>query len=372
MVNRQDPAQALLDYSALVKINHVVAGLYIWETMLTIDFEMDVLRRKRPYKWTIWLYLGTRYTGLLAFVCMFFFLDVHGVPCQSFIKAFFALGYASWASASFIITLRVIAIWDFNGIVSLIAFVVLSGGVALNIRRLVMAAGAYNPIVDSCVILHTHTALINAIGVLTVDVVLLLAMLIGLLRHRNSVGIWKLLYQQCIIWIALALIAEIPVVAFLILNLNDAWNEMLVGTALAILSIAAARMYRSLSDRGSFTEYVYKSQVDNLNRRPQSRSQSHSPPPFRSSDPPQFPSVALKPTVQGRRGNVHDAMPFSSFMQLEGTQGTRTTYGDPVFPGLPTGQVQVEVVRIVPGGSVSSFAHESTENKPNSAAHEIV
>jgi len=29
-----------------------------------------------------------------------------------------------------------------------------------------------------------------------VDVVLLLAMLIGLLRHRNSVGIWKLLYQQ--------------------------------------------------------------------------------------------------------------------------------------------------------------------------------
>jgi len=339
MVNRQDPAQALLDYSALVKINHVVAGLYIWETMLTIDFEMDVLRRKRPYKWTIWLYLGTRYTGLLAFVCMFFFLDVHGVPCQSFIKAFFALGYASWASASFIITLRVIAIWDFNGIVSLIAFVVLSGGVALNIRRLVMAAGAYNPIVDSCVILHTHTALINAIGVLTVDVVLLLAMLIGLLRHRNSVGIWKLLYQQCIIWIALALIAEIPVVVLVILNLNDAWNEMLVATALAILSIAAARMYRSLSDRGSFTEYV-------------------------SSNPPQFPSVALCPAVQGRGGNVHDAMHFAP---LEGTQGTRTTYEDPVF--LPTDQVQVEFVRIVPGGSVSGFARESTKNKPNSAAH---
>ena len=29
-----------------------------------------------------------------------------------------------------------------------------------------------------------------------VDVVLLLTMLIGLLRHRNSAGIWKLLYQQ--------------------------------------------------------------------------------------------------------------------------------------------------------------------------------
>jgi len=25
-----------------------------WETVLTTGFEMDVLRRKRPYKWTIW------------------------------------------------------------------------------------------------------------------------------------------------------------------------------------------------------------------------------------------------------------------------------------------------------------------------------
>jgi hypothetical protein len=43
-----------------------------------------------------------------------------------------------------------------------------------------------------------HMALVNAIGVLVVDVVLLLTMLIGLLRHvsRSSVGIWKLLYQH--------------------------------------------------------------------------------------------------------------------------------------------------------------------------------
>ena len=90
-----------------------------------------------------------------------------------------------------------------------------------------------------------------------VDVVLLLAMLIGLLQDRNPGGsIWKLLYQQvtpgqflratpdteflqCIIWIALALITEIPFVVcpfpplrdiqltgsqvFFILNLNGAF-----------------------------------------------------------------------------------------------------------------------------------------------------
>ena len=38
----------------------------------------------------------------------------------------------------------------------------------------------------------------NGIGILVVDVVLLLTMLIGLLQHvcRDSIGIWKLLYQQ--------------------------------------------------------------------------------------------------------------------------------------------------------------------------------
>ncbi len=57
---------------------------------------------------------------------------------------------------------------------------------------------AYDPIVETCVTLHTRKGLPNAIGFLVVDVFLLLTMLIGLLRHasRSSTGIWKLLYQQ--------------------------------------------------------------------------------------------------------------------------------------------------------------------------------
>ena len=56
----------------------------------------------------------------------------------------------------------------------------------------------YNPIMDTCIVLRTGSGHINATGVLVVDIVLLLTMLIGLLRHvhRNSIGMWKLLYQQ--------------------------------------------------------------------------------------------------------------------------------------------------------------------------------
>jgi hypothetical protein len=58
--------------------------------------------------------------------------------------------------------------------------------------------GSYDTVLEICVVLRLHKSLVNAVGILVVDVVLLMSMLIGLLRHmhRNSTGIWHLLYQQ--------------------------------------------------------------------------------------------------------------------------------------------------------------------------------
>jgi hypothetical protein len=58
---------------ALTRLNHVLAGIYMyvptwmpppmmstynkfsWETVFTASFELDALRGKRPYRWTIWV-----------------------------------------------------------------------------------------------------------------------------------------------------------------------------------------------------------------------------------------------------------------------------------------------------------------------------
>jgi len=253
----------------------------------------------------------------------------------------FAFPYICWAFASLIIVLRVIAIWNRNIVVSLIAVGVWLGGLVLHIRNLIMVSSLYNPVADTCEILHTRRGLVNAVAMLVIDVVLLVSMLIGLLRHvySKSGGMWKLLYQQCIIWLAVALIAEIPPVVFLSLNLNDVWNEMLLGPAIAILSIGAARMYRSLSDRGSFTEYE-------------------------SSHPVQ--SLSGPPAMQCKVANVHSHMRFAS-VSVTRSEGTRTTFEAPVF--LPADQI---VVEFVPDGSVSSLANENIQDKANSIGCEAV
>ncbi|KAI0245760.1 hypothetical protein BJV78DRAFT_1260275, partial [Lactifluus subvellereus] len=55
MVNWNDPSVLLKDYLAMIKLDHAIAGIYIWETVFTAGFELDVLRGKRPYRWTIWV-----------------------------------------------------------------------------------------------------------------------------------------------------------------------------------------------------------------------------------------------------------------------------------------------------------------------------
>jgi len=122
-------------------------------------------------------------------------------------------------------------------------------------------------------------------------------------------------------------------------DLTDAWNEMLIVPAIAILSIGATRMYRSLCDRGSFTEYA-------------------------SSGLPQFTSGAQNPAVQRRKANTHTPIHFASAAQLV---GTRTTNGAPVF--IPVDQIQVE---FVPSGSFPGIVHENTKNKIMSNRGETV
>ncbi|KAI9456848.1 hypothetical protein BJY52DRAFT_1417004 [Lactarius psammicola] len=335
MVNWQDPILILRDALALIKLLHAAAGLYIWETVFTAGFELSILRGKRPYRWTIWLYLGTRYTCLLMFIVFFINNDGGGqVSCQPLIIADFALAYACWAFASLIIVLRVqvltvqhgdtkvlnvarfrIAIWNRNTIVSAIVLSMWLAGLGIE--------ATYDSVVGACIVLKTHSGLASAATSMAVDTMLLVAMLIGLLRHahRSSTGIWNLLYKQCIIWMILAAIAEIPPVVFLILNLNDVWNEMFPVIGITILSICATRMYRSLSKHGSLTEY--------------------------SSDPPQFSArLPLSNYPHGEAHGVHSTIHFTTV-----TQSDRTMAEPSVF--VPAGQIELEPI---PGASNSTLA----------------
>ncbi|KAH9016125.1 hypothetical protein EDB85DRAFT_2295349, partial [Lactarius pseudohatsudake] len=379
MVKWDDPILVLRDYFVLTKLFHALASLYIWETVFSAGFELDVLRRKRPYKWTIWLYLGTRYTLVLVFIIFYIDDDAGRVSCKPLITANFTLSYISWGFASLIIVLRVqviystagdpkvlnvarfrIAIWGRNIVVSSIALTMWLAGLGVHIRSITLIEVTYNSVLGACIVLKTHSGLASVTAIFVVDTTLLVFMLIGLLRHTHasgsSTGIWYLLYKQCIIWMILAAIAEIPSLAFLVLDLNDPWNDMFPAVGVTILSICAARMYRSLSKRGSLTEYSYAECIQTTSN-PLPYSFLFFNPKSRSDPPPRFsPGLPLSNYQGSESHGVHSTMHSTTIGVATVSDGTMA---DPsVF--IPAEQIQLESI---PGASNTVLAMPS-QTKP--------
>ncbi|KAN0125627.1 hypothetical protein V8E52_000834 [Russula decolorans] len=230
MVNYHDPDVVLHDNLALSKIWHAMAGLYFWEFVTNLDYEWSVIRRHRPFRWTIWIYSTTRIFTLIAVILSLVGVD-DTVQYNCEVKTVFLLffGYLAIASASLLIVLRILAIWNKKKII------------------IAIAAGAWG------------ISVIFQIQSVATDVILLLIMFFGLLRlgfhERGVFGLGRLLWKQGVIWVLVATIAEVIPAVFLCVNLNYPINYMFLPPSMVSISIAATRIHRCLVDYASF-EYA--------------------------------------------------------------------------------------------------------------------
>jgi len=73
-----------------------------------------------------------------------------------------------------------------------------------------------------CVFLGIESFKLSFTVTLITDIVLLLVVLVGLLRLRSSFPLERLLWNQGVLWLLLAIVAEVPPVVFIILDINSA------------------------------------------------------------------------------------------------------------------------------------------------------
>ncbi|KAN0141805.1 hypothetical protein V8E53_000267 [Lactarius tabidus] len=252
MVDFHDPAIIEDDFLAVVKFWHILDGIFIWEFLGSLHYEWSVIRGHRPYRWTIWIYSMTRVCTLIAAILnMLAFDSSSPINCQLWVIFEATFAYLAFATASILIVLRIIAIWDRNKIAVAIAMCAWGTNVAFSIHSITLLHSAWVPEQRVCAVLNTDSSLQNILSTLATDVALLLTMLFGLLslRRKGSMfSLGQLLWKQGLIWLLLATIAEVPPAVFISLNLNDPLNLMFQTPALIGMSIAATRMYRSLTD----------------------------------------------------------------------------------------------------------------------------
>ncbi|KAH9985895.1 hypothetical protein BJV74DRAFT_886143 [Russula compacta] len=257
MVNYEDPVVVELDIDAVKGLWHTISGIYIWEFITALDYEWNIIRGRRPYRWTIWLYSLTRLACLGAVVLLFVGMDVTTpynchvcaeshlfLVCtltdydpKAWIVSGLSLGYVTIAASSLLIVFRIIAIWNRNKVAVAIATAV---------------RAAWVPGQQSCIAYNIGTSELNIIATLITDVALLFIALVGLFRMRlqegGAFGIGRLLWTQGVIWFVLTTAAGVPPAVFIILDLNYPFNVMFQPLTVIVMGISAQRLYRGLAD----------------------------------------------------------------------------------------------------------------------------
>ncbi|KAF8491204.1 hypothetical protein F5888DRAFT_1075248 [Russula emetica] len=253
MTRFSDPVVVLHDYAVLKYFWHTTNGLYIWEYLTTLDFELDVIRGRRPYRYTIWIYSLARVGTLMAVILSLVDLDTTTpINCQAWITFQLTFSFFGLAAASLLIILRIIAIWNKNRLVVGTAITVWATNASVIIFGIVRMRSSWEPVLQECMVLNTEKNQSSIIATLICDIVLLLIVLIGLLRLLHDSGgtfaLGRLLWKQGVIWLLIATVAGVPPTVFIILNLNASLNVMFQLPSVIAAAIAATRIHRNLVD----------------------------------------------------------------------------------------------------------------------------
>ncbi|KAI0041226.1 hypothetical protein FA95DRAFT_1611190 [Auriscalpium vulgare] len=261
MKNWKDPSAVLATEEAFIRLSHVLLGLILWEIATTCDYDIDVLRGRRRYLPTYWIYFTCRLSMAVSLTILIITDNISGLEhCTAWDVSSYAFAFLSLGLASSLILLRIFAVWKWQWAVVAVSSALWVSSIALNIRSVFsrQLRSEYVPQLGQCVPIDPARSMLNSVGILGSDLGLLLIMLVGVLNlkdHKDTPaaprsfgGLWRLLWYQGVIWLTLAAVVEVPALVFIILNLNDPWDVMFEIVTLATISISATRMYRVLTD----------------------------------------------------------------------------------------------------------------------------
>lgn len=251
MVNFNDPAVIASDIAVLKKFLCLVDGFFIWEFMTTLGYEWNIIQERHRCRWTIWVYSLTRVATLVVVAINIFNLDVTTpINCQITMVFQFILAYLTLVSSSLLIVLRIIAIWEKNRIIIAVAFGMWGTNVVFLIQGVCGFHATWGG--ENCMVTNLESIRLSTIVALVTDIILLSIMLIGLSRmyrhDGDTMALGRLLWNQGVIWLVVAVVAELTPTVFICLDLNEPFNIVFQIPWVVTMSIAATRMYRSLSE----------------------------------------------------------------------------------------------------------------------------
>ncbi|VDB84996.1 unnamed protein product [Peniophora sp. CBMAI 1063] len=280
MVDWKADSTETADVFRMEAMSLVVIGIYIHELIYSMSFDMGLFSRREEEERSLMAkcvkagYLSCRYCALISAIAELYVVFRAGrgsLACGALMKlsavqcfhlhaevptshTILYQGAAAISSTccSALIAVRAAAVWAWDTrIVTLVAISCLAAfGTDLHISF--SLSSSYDTEHGFCTLIGEHSNLPNMFTLLLCDTVLLACLLTGLYRwHQPTKGahgfrLWSVLWNQGVLYLALASVTEVPALVFLFLNLNPAMNVIFTRPLTVILVLAATRFHRSL------------------------------------------------------------------------------------------------------------------------------
>ncbi|KAI0259991.1 hypothetical protein BC834DRAFT_973793 [Gloeopeniophorella convolvens] len=257
--------RAVGDFLVLYKLLHVVVGLEIWYYVANIRFDWEIASGRRPLRWPGAIYLAMRLSSVGCVVTILVGLSARHVDCRIWAVFVVFFPYVELDLALFLTALRVIAISEqYRPLVaaSLAAWLIhigtsihfltqvglrFQGGSMYQVHGVRVDIGS----LSSCTMFASQPQLliVSIVTLATYFALLATTICALLLQPVNSTfGVWRLLYNQGLVWFALAALTEIPTLVLLCINLSTPFNMMLQIPRVVIVSIGTTTMFRTLQN----------------------------------------------------------------------------------------------------------------------------
>ncbi|KAH8099898.1 hypothetical protein BXZ70DRAFT_1026395 [Cristinia sonorae] len=242
MPDWKSPQEIGTDAVAFMRMQHVLAGIFFWEFVASLDFEWSFLRGKRKFNYPMIPYFFGRYITLFTFIVLLITLDFTGeVNCQVLYQCLSISAQMMVALASMNLAIR-------TRIVILLS-VLIAGhwGVVLSATEV---KAQWSP-GDGCVATQTRRVLLMLTYIYSLvfdaTIFLLTAWKLSSGHHRRS-RLVRLMFKDGLWYFLLVTVLNIPVVVFTSLDLNPVMNIMFNGPAATMSNVLACRAVRRLAN----------------------------------------------------------------------------------------------------------------------------
>ncbi|KAH8107958.1 hypothetical protein BXZ70DRAFT_913471 [Cristinia sonorae] len=259
MVDWNSPAVLQAQGTAFLRLQHVMAGWYFWEFVVSCSFDWKFISGSHKFRWPMIFYFAGRYCLLFAIIGLLIALDVTDteINCKPLFGFLQFAGNGAVGFASINLAIRTMAIWG-QQLSIVIPLVILILGHWTLIFQGVIVQTQWVP-GSGCVIIATRPNILSAMFIYSVclDFIVLVLAAWKLYDRRGHSQIVKLLFQDGLIYFTVAFFANIVATTFMLLNLNPVMTSMFNVPAALAGTVVACRAVRRLFKFSQKTPEVY-------------------------------------------------------------------------------------------------------------------